>query len=167
MAPTIYTIGHSNHTWESFAPLLRQHGIEVLVDVRSRPVSRFAPFANRRSLEGLLEKDGIEYAYIGDALGGKPKDPSLLDAHGRPDYARMQSMSPFREGIEELARLAEDARTAIMCAEEDPLKCHRRLLIGPALEGQGADQLHIRKDGSVQRSEELGKAADGQLWLRV
>jgi len=164
---TIYTIGHSRHTWETFAPLLKQHDIKVLVDVRSNPVSRFAPFANTSRLPALPEGEGIAHIYMGDTLGGKPKDPSLLDSDGRPDYPRIRSTAPFHEGIDELLRLAEGARTAIMCAEEDPTKCHRRLLLEPALDDRGTTPLHIRKDGSAQRPEELGKAPGGQRRLGV
>ena len=146
----IYTIGHSNHRWESFASLLKPRGIQTLVDVRTNPASRRAPFANRRSLPSLLEREGICYVYMGDSLGGKPDDPMCYDGKGRPDYGRMASTTQFKDGIVELVRVANDSTVAIMCAEEDPAKCHRNLLIGPALGEHGATLSHIRKGGSVQ-----------------
>lgn len=152
----IYTIGHSNHTWESFLPLLKQQGIEFLVDTRSRPVSSYAPFANIRTLPNLLEDAGIDYAFMGDSLGGKPDDPSCYDAEGKPDYRKMRLKDNFQDGIRQLLRMAENSVTALMCAEEDPSKCHRRLLIGPALVEQGVELHHIRADGSVQTSDALG-----------
>ena len=146
----VYTIGHSNHTWEPFVALLRQHEIKVLVDVRSKPVSRFAAFANRRRLPSLLEEVCISYAYLGDFVGGKPNDPSCYDGQGRPDYAKMASRGTFREGMDDLLVLTRQGpRTALMCAEEDPVKCHRRLLIGPALEEHGVTLVHIRKNGTT------------------
>jgi uncharacterized protein (DUF488 family) len=145
----IYTIGHSNHTWDTFASLLKVQQIEVLVDVRSKPVSRGARSANKRTLPALCEAEGLRYAFIGDSLGGKPGDPFAYDASGNPDYAKIAARPIFGDGIQELVSLAEEATTAIMCAEEDPSNCHRSLLIGPALEPLGVEMRHIRRDDSV------------------
>ena len=152
MPPAIYTVGHSSHTWERFAPLLRQHGIQVLVGVRSNPVSRFAPFANSRRLPPLLDQEGVRHVAMGGSLGGKPSDRSLYDKSGAPDYGKIASTKAFRDGIEELLRLAEGSVVALMCAEEDPVRCHRQLLIGPALAESGVSLRHIRSDGSVQEA---------------
>ena len=146
----IYTIGHSNHTWERFRDLLRPHGIDVLVDVRSNPVSRFAPFANRRRLPTLLEQEGIHHVHMGGALGGKPADRSLYLPDGAPDYDKIGGKPEFLSGIEELVALGGERTVALMCAEEDPTHCHRSLLIGPALEQRGVTLTHIRKDGALQ-----------------
>ena len=146
----IYTIGHSNYTWDAFVELLRGHQIKVLVDVRSRPVSRWARFANKRVLPSLCEGEGIRHAFMGDTLGGKPDDPTYYDAGGKPDYGLMASRQGFQDGIKALIEIAGDARTVIMCAEEDPTNCHRSLLIGPALEHHGVELRHIRKDGSAE-----------------
>ena len=165
MERPIFTIGHSNHTWEAFAALLRQHGIQVLVDTRSNPQSRWAPFASAGTLPSLLEGEGIRYVFMGNSLGGKPADPSAYDANGKPDYRKMRATDEFQRGIGELLDLAEGAALALMCAEEDPGKCHRRLLIGPALEQRGVALIHIREDGSVQSSDAVGnrKAYNRQL----
>jgi len=153
----IYTIGHSNHPWETFSTLLKQHGIGALVDVRSKPVSRWAAFANRRTLPGLLEEEGIQHLYMGDLLGGKPSDPSPYDAQGKVDYNKIRSMPYFGAGIGELVTLSSDTRVVLMCAEEDPAKCHRTLLIAPALGEHGVDTFDIRKDGSVQDPSVAGR----------
>lgn len=162
---TIYTIGHSNHRWERFSDLLARRGIELLVDTRSRPVSKYAPFANARNLPGLLEDAGIGYYFMGDMLGGKPADPSMYDDKGKPDYRRMRALDDFQEGISRLVGMASRQRVAILCSEEDPTKCHRRLLIGPALEERGVKSLHIRGDGSLHGASALGgkKAYERQL----
>ena len=146
----IYTIGHSNHTWERFRDLLKPHGIEVLVDVRSNPASRFAPFANRKRLPALLEQEGVHHIHMGDTLGGKPSDRSLYRPNGTPDYDKIGATREFRRGVEEMVALAGERIGALMCAEEDPTRCHRRLLLGPALERHGVTLAHIRKDGAVQ-----------------
>ena len=142
----IYTIGHSNHPWERFLALLNQRGIELVVDIRSNPASRWARFANRRLLPRLLDEQGIRHEYMGDSLGGKPSDPAFYE-DGKPDYPKIAGSAEFQEGIARLLELAEDASIAIMCAEEDPARCHRHLLIGPAMEERGVPLWHIRKDG--------------------
>ncbi|MDA1228248.1 MAG: hypothetical protein BZY79_03945 [SAR202 cluster bacterium Casp-Chloro-G4] len=146
---TIYTIGHSNHKWETFLPLLKLHGIKLLADVRSRPVSRFASFTNKGRFSGLLAQESIEYLFMGESLGGKPEDPSLYDDDGKPDYGKMARHIDFLAGIVDLVALAEKSAIAIMCSEGDPAQCHRSLLMTPAIEAQGAEVLHIRRTGEV------------------
>ena len=151
----LYTIGHSNHTWESFSPLLLDSEIELLVDVRSNPVSRFAPFANHRTLPDLLESVDIDYEFMGGSLGGKPADQALYDSKGKPDYHKMRSLDEFQEAIEQLASMASIRPTVILCSEGDPSQCHRRLLLGPQLEAIDCKLLHIRRDSTVVRDGEL------------
>ena len=146
----VYSIGHSNHKWETFVGLLRQHDVELLVDVRSRPASRHASFANKNRLPALLTEAGIGHRYMGDSVGGKPADPKLQDTDGNPDYEKIAAQAAFQHGVDELVEVTKGGRVAIMCAEEDPAQCHRTLLIGPALRDRGVDLHHIRKDGSVE-----------------
>ena len=152
MTTEIYTIGHSNHSWETFAPLLLDNGIELVVDTRTNPTSGFAPFANHRTLPDLLESVGIDYEFMGGLLGGKPRDRSMYDAKGKPDYRKMRSHDEFQDGIDQLAGMASRRRTAILCSEEDPTLCHRRLLLGPSIEAAGCGLLHIRANGAVQKN---------------
>ena len=161
----IFTIGHSNHTWETFAPLLADSGIELLVDTRTSPVSRFAPFANYRTLPDLLEAAGIDYEFMGGPLGGKPQNPAMYDSAGKPDYHKMRLLDDFQEAISQLAGMASRRKTALLCSEEDPSQCHRLLLLGPALEEEGCRILHIRGDGQVQTTAQLavGKKYARQL----
>ncbi|MCH8062573.1 MAG: DUF488 domain-containing protein [Chloroflexi bacterium] len=151
----IYTIGHSNHTWELFSTLLNGVGIQLLVDVRSRPYSRWAVFANRKRLPGLLASENIDYVFMGDSLGGKPSEPAFYVTDGLPDYALIAKSESYRQGLKQLIELAKRSTTAIMCSEEDPSKCHRHLLIGPSLEEAGVGELHVRKDGAVLTSNAL------------
>ena len=139
MTTDIYTIGHSNHTWEDFSRLLLDNDIELLVDVRSNPVSRFAPFANHRVLPDLLESVGIDYELMGGTLGGKPGNPGLYDSKGKPDYRKMRSLDEFQDAVEQLAGMASRRLTVVLCSEEDPSQCHRLLLLGPSLEENGCD----------------------------
>ena len=157
MTDTIYTIGHSNHTWESFGALLRDHAIELLVDTRSNPVSRFAPFTNSRTLPDLLDREDIEYVYLGGPLGGKPIDKSFYDDKGKPDYRRMRAEETFQEAVDQVASMARRSNVVLMCSEEDPSQCHRLLLLGPALEEEkGLRMLHIRSTGEAITTGRLG-----------
>ena len=119
------------------------------------PASRWAPFANKPSLSVLLERTGIRYVYMGDSLGGKPSDRARYDSGGNPNYRSIRAPKIFRQGLGKLIKLAGDSTVAIMCAEEDPSKCHRRLLLGTALENRRVTMLHIRKDGTVQDTSAL------------
>ena len=137
----------------------------MLVDVRSNPVSRFAPFANHRTLPDLLESVGIDYEFMGGPLGGKPADRTMYDSKGKPDYQKMRSLDEFQDAIDQLAGMASRRITVILCSEEDPTLCHRRLLLGPSLEAAGCEALHIRSDGAVHNNGQLphGKRYGQQL----
>lgn len=155
---TIYTIGHSVHNWETFLGLLRLHGVNVVVDTRSAPVSRRAAFANKHMMPALLEQEDMAYVYLGDSLGGKPSDDDLYGKNGKPDYRKMRSLESFQAGIDAVLELAAVHTIALMCSEEDPSKCHRHLLIEPAMIQRGIGLMHIRGDGSVQHSDALSNS---------
>jgi uncharacterized protein (DUF488 family) len=153
--PTLYTVGHSNHSEEKFFELLHQHGIEVLVDVRSQPFSRYNPQFNDGNLKRSLSEAGISYLFMGDALGGRPLGNEFLDEAGHALYHRMADSPEFLAGIERLARGATEYRVAIMCSEEDPAICHRHLLVTRVISGRGVDVLHIRGDGRVETEAQV------------
>ena len=150
----VFTIGHSNHSAEKFFGLLRRHGIEVLVDTRSHPYSRHAPRFNARGIEATLSDDGIRYLFLGGELGGRPRGEDFYDATGRVDYALVGRSRPFLDGISRLEIEIRRHSVALLCSEEDPARCHRRLLVGRALEERGFELRHIRGDGSVQIEDE-------------
>lgn len=143
---TIYTIGHSNHQSADFLALLRQHGIELLADVRSSPYSRYVPQANRETLGRTLEPAGIAYRWLGERLGGKP-------AGTVADYDELRASPAFQQGIAELLTLAVQHRTAIMCSEGDYRQCHRHKLITPALLDHDVQVIHIQPDGRLVDEE--------------
>jgi uncharacterized protein (DUF488 family) len=149
-APTLYTIGHSNQPAESLIALLMQHSIEVVVDVRSAPYSRWAPQFNQRELRTSITDAGLRYLYLGAELGGRPPTPDLYDAEGHARYDLMARTAAFREGIERVQHGIGSYRVALMCSEEDPAGCHRRLLVGRVLVNDGVRLLHIRGDGSIE-----------------
>ena len=152
----VSTIGHSNHPLEIFITLLRQHGIDKLVDVRSSPYSRspYTAHFNRDALEELLEEHDIRYVFAGTELGGRPADRSCYDATGRVLYERLAKTDDFLFGVRNLLRDAEQHRLALMCSEKEPLECHRTLLIAHALTTEydvdsGSVQ-HILADGRLE-----------------
>jgi uncharacterized protein (DUF488 family) len=154
----LYTIGHSNHPPEKFIKLLQDNLIECLVDVRSKPYSRWVPFANRENLEKLLALIDISYLYLGNLLGGLLPDLNSTKKADRLiayDYIRHEDY--FTGGIDSLIDEIKKHRTCILCAEEDPSSCHRRLLVGTGMAARGVQILHIRGDGRVQPEEELWK----------
>jgi uncharacterized protein (DUF488 family) len=146
----IRTIGHSNRRWEDFLGLLQRNGVTCLVDVRSRPRSRF-PHFNAGRLDPALESAGIRYVPMGGALGGKPVDPALYRDGAKPgkdfpDFNLVRENSSYREGIAKLAewvREKPEGQICIVCAEGDPAKCHRTLLIRPDLEALGIEVVDI------------------------
>ncbi len=149
----IYTIGHSTHTLQKFLDLLSQNGITAVADVRSSPFSRHNPQFNKDTLSAALKKHGIAYIFLGKELGARPDDPCCYEG-GRVRYARLAETSLFKEGIERLLNGAQKYRIALMCAEKEPLDCHRTLLVGRALEQRGVSVVHILADGSTEQHEQ-------------
>jgi len=152
----IFTIGHSNHSRESFIALLKQHHIELIIDVRARPASRFARWANKKVFSASLPDDGLDYVYLGNLVGGFPRSELPDRPPTCSDFDEKQGSPEFREGIKKIEKLACARRAALMCAEEDPGRCHRSLLIAPALVERGWKVMHIRRDGGLD--EGSGKA---------
>lgn len=151
----IFSIGHSNGSVEDFLDLLGQHGIEVLVDVRSHPYSKFATQFDGPALKTAVVQSGRKYLYLGRELGGRPADRSLYDETGRVKYGEVAATPLFQAGIARLLKGLEKYRVAFMCTEEDPTGCHRHLLVSRVLAGHGIMVGHIRGDGRVQGETEL------------
>jgi uncharacterized protein (DUF488 family) len=147
----IFTVGHSTHPIERFVALLQQHGIEVLADVRSTPFSRFNPQFNRSSLAHSLAAAGIRYEFLGEELGARSTDPDCFE-NGRVSYSRLARSAAFRRGIERLRTGMNTQRVAMMCAEREPLDCHRTILVARELEREGAAVTHILADGSLEEN---------------
>jgi len=158
----IYTVGHSNHPLERFLALLAQQEIGTLADVRSRPASRFNPQFNRKALAASLTERGIAYEFLGAELGARSDDPACY-ADGRVSYGRLAATPAFRRGLERARALAEKSRTALMCAEHDPLDCHRNILVGWELRRGGDSIAHILRDGTLESQE----ATDARLVRRL
>jgi len=151
----IFTIGHSNHPIEDFLQLLSQNNIEVLVDIRSSPFSKFSPHFNQDELKYSVKDAGRKYLFLGRELGGKPKDPAFYDEEGYVLYWKIAGSPPFEHGIERLQSGIASYTVALLCGEEDPSHCHRRLLVGQVLLSSGVELLHIRGNGLIQSELDL------------
>ena len=163
LAGTIFSVGHSGHSLDHFLLLLSQHKIEVLVDTRTYPVSRHCPHFNSENLQPALAMSGIKYVYMGKELGGRPSGDHFYDAEGRVLYWRVAESALFQAGLQRLKNGATQYRLALMCAEEDPLNCHRRLLVGRVLTSYGYQLLHIRGSGHTESEEAIGKRGRGRV----
>ena len=152
---SVYTIGHSSHSYEAFAELLSTHGINVVVDTRSAPYSRYAPQFDREILQRTLTNSGFKYLFLGDVLGGRPQKPEYYDPQGHVVYGRIKADPSFSSGIERLERGIAEFRVVLMCGEENPAHCHRRLLIGRVMHERGHQILHMRADGRMQTDAEV------------
>ena len=146
------TIGHSNHPLDVFVNLLLTHDVTAVADVRSAPYSRYNPQFNRESLEKALKTNGIEYIFLGRELGARSDDHSCYE-NGRVRYARLMRTDLFRRGIEHVISSTSDYRVALMCAEHEPLECHRTLLVARALALRGVVIAHILPDGCLEPHE--------------
>ena len=132
------------------------------MDVRSIPNSRWAEFANRNRLKGILESIRIQYIYLGDMLGGRPSDADSYDHQtGKADYQVIREKEYFKCGIKRILGGLNKYRVCIMCSEEDPTSCHRNLLVAESLRRSGVQVFHIRGDGRIQTDDELWKEKVG------
>lgn len=154
---TIFTVGHSNHSLEMFIDLLKSHKIDVLVDVRSKPFSRFSAQFNKEELKNAVQASGIKCVFLGREIGGRPESSEFYDVEGFVLYSRLAESTLFHEGIDRLIKGIKTYRVAVMCSEENPVNCHRRLLVGRVLAKRGVSVRHIRGDGTVQDEDELAR----------
>ena len=160
--PVIYTIGHSNHTWERFLELIRLHRIDLLIDVRANPRSRFAPWSNRVRLEQNLARCDIDYLWKGDALGGIPRGPKSTDTLNGMSvdewYQTRRSESDFLTAIADVSLATAGNRLVMMCSEGDPTRCHRALLLEPAFRAEDVKVRHIDpKTGEIRSGCDLNQ----------
>ena len=140
----------------------------MVVNVRSSPFSSYTPQFDGETVCEALHRRGIQYVFLGDVLGGRPEDPSFYDKEGHVRYDRVAQSPGFQRGVEQLLHAMAAHRVAILCAEEDPTHCHRRLLVGRVLAQHGARVQHVRADGRVRSeeevaAEEMSRRTKGQL----
>ena len=156
----VLTIGHSNHTIERFIELLCQHRVTAVADIRSSPYSQLHAQFNREALAAALKQEGIAYSFLGKELGGRPADKTCYE-NGRVQYMRVAATPIFRSGLDRVLAGVQSYRIALMCAEREPLECHRTLLVMPELEKAGITVLHVHADGRTEsHSDAMGRLLD-------
>ena len=148
----LYTIGHSRHSIEHFIYLLNKASVSLVFDVRSIPYSRRNPQFNQKALAGRLMDEGIAYIFSGKELGAKSPAPDCY-INGKVQYDLIAARPEFADALDRVIDKAGEARPALLCAEEDPLTCHRTILICRHLRGRVSSILHIRGDGSIENNE--------------
>lgn len=145
----IFTIGHSNHPIEAFLELLQRHGVTAVSDVRSHPYSRYVPQYSRELLKAALARAGIAYVFLGKELGARSENPACYK-QGKVQYDCLAREPQFADGIKRVTDGMQKHRIALMCAEKDPLECHRTLLVARRLHEAGIEVAHIHADGSLE-----------------
>jgi uncharacterized protein (DUF488 family) len=149
MSKAIYTIGHSTHSREYFVELLKRHSITAVCDVRSKPYSRMNPQFNRESLKETLASSGIKYVFLGKELGARTEDRSCY-RNGKVQYELLAKTELFKKGIDRVKKGADEYRVALMCAEKEPLDCHRTILVSRILSEDGVPIRHILGNGTLE-----------------
>jgi uncharacterized protein (DUF488 family) len=165
MQETIFTIGHSTHPLERFLGLLKQHAITAVCDVRSAPYSRLNPQFNREDLKTSLLAVNIAYVFLGKEMGARSEDPACYD-DGRVQYERLARTELFRQGLERVQDGMKNYRIALMCAEKEPLECHRTILVARHLAAFGINIQHIHADGGLETHKDALSRLAKMLNLR-
>ncbi len=160
----LFSIGHSNIPAARFAVMLQDAAVTAVADVRSMPNSRRFPWFSQKALAVQLGGIGIAYAAMGDTFGGRPRDDRLY-RDGVADYEAMAKQPEFRTGLDRLQEIMARSRVCLMCAEREPLDCHRFLLVARRLAERGLAVGHILHDGTVEphaATEQRLLALDGE-----
>ena len=145
----LFTIGHSNHPTENFIELLLRHDITAVCDVRSQPYSKFNPQFNRENIQKDLKQCGLGYVFLGRELGPRSDDPACY-IDGKVQYHLLAATDLFRQGLKRLLKGVRSHRIAMMCAEKDPIMCHRMILVCRHLRKDVTDIRHIMEDGGIE-----------------
>lgn len=154
MSNKLYTIGHSNHDIDTFITLLKQHGVTALADVRSTPYSRYMPHFCQKPLKAALENAGIRYVFLGRELGARPDDESCY-VDGKALYERIAATDAFAKGLDRVVTGSQKFDVALMCAEKDPLTCHRAVLVCQHLKQFSLEINHILSHGNLEPHSHL------------
>jgi len=149
----LYTIGHSTHTIERFVELLKMNRVSAICDVRSNPYSRYNPQFNRETIHNELKANKISYVFLGKELGPRSDDPACY-TDGKVQYNRLAETAVFQQGLKRLKEGMRSYRIALMCAEKDPIACHRTILVCRNLLSKDIEIMHILEDGNLEAHRE-------------
>jgi len=160
MPQTIFTVGHSNLSFMRFISLIQANNIDHIIDIRSIPYSRHAPWSNKSRLPEILRPFKVQYTYLGHKLGGKKQTIAQI--------SKQQGTTPqliYDEAIQLLLHLSMRDRLALLCSEGDPANCHRQHIIAQTLIDSGVKVLHILHTGSLQEAWKEDKPAQQPILL--
>jgi hypothetical protein len=163
-AQILHTVGHSNQSVDDFISILRAHGVSAVADVRSVPFARYTPWFSTDQIAAFLRAERIEYVFLGKELGARPEDPQCY-RDGRVDLLRLPAQEAFQQGLARVERGLATRRVCLMCAEADPMLCHRAVVICRALRGRGFGIRHILPGGGTEEHEELERRLVKSLGL--
>ena len=149
----LFTIGYSPHTLDSFLRILQKYQITALADVRSSPYSQYKPEFNKETLKDFLKANNIAYVFLGDFCGARVEDPSCY-VNGKVDYKLVAEDQKFKEGMERIKKGMENFRIVLMCAEKDPITCHRTILICRNMHAAGIEIKHILSNGKIEEQKD-------------
>ena len=150
----LFTLGHSTHPIERFITLLKDAGVTAVADVRSSPYSRYSPQYSKDALRGALLDAGLSYTFLGKEFGARSADPSCY-RNGKVQYTRLARSPLFADGVQRVNEGLKRFRIAFVCAEKDPIECHRALLVARAFSALGQSVAHIHSDGSLESQSDL------------
>jgi uncharacterized protein (DUF488 family) len=153
MSKTLFTIGHSTHTVEHFIGLLKKHSITAVCDVRSQPYSQYNPQFNRENLKKDLKENNIEYVFLGKELGARSENFNCY-INGKVQYNYLVDEPLFQQGINRLSQGMKRYSIALMCAEKDPITCHRMILVCREMRSISDQIKHILADGNIETNTE-------------
>ena len=153
MVNQLFTIGYSPHILESFLRVLKKHKITAVADVRSSPYSQFKPEFNKETLQDFLKTNNIAYVFLGDYCGARVEDPSCY-VKGKVDYKLVAENQKFKDGLKRIKNGMKNFRIALMCAEKDPITCHRTILICRNLISPEIKIKHILSNGKIEEHKD-------------
>jgi len=152
--PSLFTIGHSDHEMPELIALLTRHGVNAVADVRSRPYSRFHGQFNRETLAEALHRVSIQYVFLGRELGARRIEPESYQ-NGQARYDLISRLPAFHDGLDRLRHGLASHRTALLCAEKDPITCHRMVLVCRQLRFESIEIRHILENGSIETTDQV------------
>ncbi len=148
----LYTIGYSSYKIASFIEILKTNKIDIIVDVRSSPFSRFYSDYNKEQLHKMLKNNGLRYLFLGDKLGARIQAPECYNSDGKAVYEKISKHPIFIEGLKRLKKGIIKYQVALLCAEKDPLNCHRNILICKNMKSNDLDIFHILANGVIEKN---------------
>jgi uncharacterized protein (DUF488 family) len=149
----LFTIGYSSFEISEFVKTLQQNKINAVADVRSSPYSKFKPDFNRETLKEELKKKNIEYVFLGENCGARINDPSCY-IDGKASYDLIKETEQFKKGLNRILQGLDKYTIALLCAEKDPITCHRNILVCRNLKRFNIDIYHILSPDEIEKNSQ-------------